>query len=314
MDFDLSPDQGDLMNGLERLLARHAEIPPAARKAWHVQDESLNAALDDAGFLAVAQMDGMGRLEAALVAERIGRLPATVEAAATLLVAPEIGFAVQRPLALIDGSPDGAYRNLAVARTALIDRAGAMHVLPVGVRDVVPVATIFAYPYGRFRALPDLSACRTLDAATSARVRHWWRVAIVAEAAGAMRAAIDFTVQHSKDRHLFGRPLGGFQSVQHRLAECHQIQRATYQLLLKAAWSGAPIDALLAASYAQGHVQKLMFDLHQFNGAMGLTNEALLHFWTYRLRALQAELGGADAAALEAADALWPSRSRVPEL
>jgi hypothetical protein len=50
----------------------------------------------------------------------------------------------------------------------------------------------------------------------------------------------------------------------------------------------------------------MMFDLHQFNGAMGMTNEYPLHFWTYRLRALQAELGGADAAALAAADLLWP--------
>lgn len=305
MDFDLSPDQLDLMDGLDRLLARHADIPAVARKAWHVHDESLSAALDDAGFLAVAGMDGMGRLEAALVAERIARMPATVEAASTLLVAPEIGFAVTRPLALIDGPLDGAYRNLAIARTALIDHDGAIHVLPVDPDDVEPVPTIFAYPYGRLRRPPDLSAARTLNAATSARVRQWWRVAIVAEAAGAMRAAIDFTVQHSKDRHLFGRPLGGFQSVQHRLAECHQIQRATWHLLLKAAWSGAAIDALLAASYAQGHIQKLMFDLHQFNGAMGLTNEVLLHFWTYRLRALQAELGGADAASLQAADLIW---------
>ena len=192
----------------------------------------------------------------------------------------------------------------------MVERDGAVFVLPVAAGEVEPVTTIFAYPYGRFRATPDLASARRLEAAVAEAVRRTWRLAITAEAVGAMHGALELTVGHVKERRLFGRTLGSFQALQHRLAECHQIQRAAYHLLLKAAWSGEACDALLAATYAQGHVQKLMFDLHQFNGAMGLTNEHLLHFWTYRLRALQAELGGADAAALEAADRLWPRPTR----
>ena len=40
---------------------------------------------------------------------------------------------------------------------------------------------------------------------------------------------------------------------------------------------------------------------------MGVTTEHLLHFWTYRLRALQAEAGGTYGAALDLADKLWGS-------
>ena len=93
--------------------------------------------------------------------------------------------------------------------------------------------------------------------------------------------------------------------MQHRLAQCHQIARGIRFLALRAAFSGSPLDADLAAAYAQEHVHKLVFDLHQFNGGMGVTNEHELHFWTYRLRALQAEVGGTDKAALAIADQLW---------
>jgi hypothetical protein len=93
--------------------------------------------------------------------------------------------------------------------------------------------------------------------------------------------------------------------VQHRLAQCHQIVRALRYNALHAAWTGEPVRADLAWTYAQTHIQKLVFDLHQFNGAIGLTTEYKLHYWTFRLRALQPEAGGGDAAALAVADKLW---------
>jgi hypothetical protein len=74
---------------------------------------------------------------------------------------------------------------------------------------------------------------------------------------------------------------------------------------MRAAWSGEADDADVAVCHAQLGVQQLMFDLHQFNGAMGVTNEHALHFWTYRIRALQAEAGGVYPSALAIADARW---------
>lgn len=92
------------------------------------------------------------------------------------------------------------------------------------------------------------------------------------------------TVEYVKQRHAFGQPIGGFQAVQHRLAQCHQIARAMRFNALQAAWSGDPVRADMAATYAQMHCQKLVFDLHQFNGGIGKTTEHTLHYWTFRLR------------------------------
>jgi hypothetical protein len=213
---------------------------------------------------------------------------------------------IEGPVALIAvGAAQKAIRNLSIARTAFVDLGDDVALVPVNAADVEKVDSILGYPYGRFRAPPKLDQARRLGSVAVAPLRHWWRASLAAEFAGAAQSAVAFTVDYVKERHVFGRPIGSFQAVQHRLAQCHQIARAIYYLALKAAWSEEPQDADIAACYSQQHVQKFMFDLHQFNGAMGVTNEHLLHFWLYRLRALQAEAGGVYGSALQIADRLW---------
>jgi alkylation response protein AidB-like acyl-CoA dehydrogenase len=78
-----------------------------------------------------------------------------------------------------------------------------------------------------------------------------------------------------------------------------------YWLALKAASSGDAGDAALAALHAQEAAKRVAYDYHQFLGAMGMTLEHPLHLWTYRLKALTAELGGRGEQALAAAAAIW---------
>ena len=46
------------------------------------------------------------------------------------------------------------------------------------------------------------------------------------------------------------------------------------------------------ALHAQESAARVVYDLHQFVGAMGMTLEFPLHLWTYRLKALLSELSG----------------------
>lgn len=306
MDYSLNEDQTALVEAVQAIVRDRIELPQSARLSYHHFDEQLQRSLSDSGFLDAGRE--MGPLEAALVVIEAARAPAVVEVSASALVMPQLlpKEHVEGPVALISGDALGkAQRNLPIARHAVIDMGSDVVLLPVSADDVVPVESILAYPYGRFKAQPRLSAGRKLGKQAVSTLRQWWRVALAAEMAGAAQAAVSFTVQYVKERHVFGRPLGTFQAVQHRLAQCHQIANAMYFLALKAAWSEEQKEADLAACYAQQHVQKLMFDLHQFNGAMGVTNEHLLHFFTYRLRALQAEAGGAYGSALAIADRCW---------
>lgn len=304
MDFALNEDQQALVDAVQSIRRPFDALPMAHKRdrSWFAAD--LQQTLTDGGYLDAARE--IGALEAALIVIDIAQSPCVVETGASALVVPHLPLAdVAGPVALMSGDLSRAQRFLPVARTALVDIGGDVLRLPIEPETVETVDTIFAYPYGRFRSPPSLRDAQRLGHGAVAPLRQWWRVSLAAEIAGAAEAAVAFTVDYVKQRHVFGKPVGIFQAVQHRLAQCHQIARGIRFMALRAAFSGNPLDADLAAAYAQEHVHKLTFDLHQFNGGMGVTNEHELHFWTYRLRALQAEVGGADRAALDIADHLW---------
>ncbi|MBP7337397.1 acyl-CoA dehydrogenase family protein [Niveispirillum sp.] len=305
MDYQLNEDQAALVAAVQAILRDHDSVPQSARLDFCHFNGDLQHLLSEGGFLDAGR--DLGPLEAALVVFEAARAPVLVEAGASALVVPQVlpGEGLAGPVALVTGDDLGkAHRNLPIARTALVDLGDDVAVVELAPGDVVPVESILAYPYGRFAVPPDLSRARRLAGAGPA-LRQWWRVALATEFAGAAEAATVFTVDYVKQRHVFGKPVGTFQAVQHRLAQCHQIAMGVRYLAFRAAWSGQARDADIAVCYAQAHAQKLIFDLHQFNGAMGVTNEHLLHFWTYRLRALQAEAGGAHGAALRIAGHLW---------
>jgi hypothetical protein len=308
VDLDITEDQAVLLSGVENLLERYAEIPIADRRGYHYYASELDRALETSGFFETAR--AVGPLEAVLVTEAVSRLAPTVEVATSMLVAPHISEGdLPRPLCMISGDPLKAQRYLSVAKAALYDTGQEILLIELGPDDAESVESIFAYPYGSFRDARILDRGRSLGSGAVESLRQWQRVALATEASGAMRSAVDFTNDYVKQRQMFGHALGAFQVVQHRIAQCYQIACALQYLCYRAGWSQNPLDAMLAAVYAQQHISKVWFDMHQFNGAMGVTNEHKLHFWTYRLRALQAEMGGANHGALAVSDQLWGEAS-----
>lgn len=316
MDFQLTEDQAALVAAVQAILQDHEELPRTALRSSHFFDEPLQRLLDDNGFLNAGRE--FGPLEAALIVEEVARVPAVAEVAASALVAPQLlrDEPLQGPIALLSArSVHAAHRFLPVARTAVVDMGEDVAIVPLESGDVVAVDSILAYPMGRFTHPPDLKAARLLRG-QGASLRQWWRVGLAAEFAGATQSAISYTINHVKQRHVFGHPVGAFQTVQHRLVQCQIIANGVRLLALRAAWSGDATHADLASCRAQQSVGKLLGDLHQFAGAMGVTYEFLLHFWTYRLRALQAEAGGLRESALGIAQHRWggntTSRAGVP--
>ena len=128
--------------------------------------------------------------------------------------------------------------------------------------------------------------------AIRANVRKWIRVALAAEISGLLHAAIAATVEHLSVRKQFGRPLGTFQALRHRLAECQVLAGGVRLLALRAAGTGLDGDAALAAFHAQESGTRIAYEVHQMHGGMGMTLEHPLHLWTYRLKALLSALGG----------------------
>ncbi|BCW91140.1 hypothetical protein sos41_43190 [Alphaproteobacteria bacterium SO-S41] len=309
MHLDFTEDQKALLASLEAIVEDHLAPPTEDRRGRYHYSQSLDAKLVSNGFLDAIRTPGMGAVEAAMVIEEVSRSPSVVEVSASALVAPHLlDEALPRPIVLASGDLSKAQRFLPVAKTVIYNAGDKVLVFAVDQANVETIDSIYAYPMGRFKTLPNLASARVIGGPDAvAKLHQWWRVALAAECAGAMKSAVDFVVDYTKQRKLFNTTIASFQAVQHRLAHAHRIARGLHFLVMKAAWSGDAFDANQAASFAQQHIQQLVFDLHQFNGGMGVTNENLLHFWTYRFRALQPEVGGANAAALETADLLWGS-------
>jgi hypothetical protein len=304
MQLALSEDQTQVLDFIDSLARPYAALP-MHDVSLALESADLDAALVENGFLDVMAVEELGAVTAALVVEKLARLPFAVEAAASALVRPLIDPELPRPLCLVEeGRTSGPVRFLRPGATVVV-------VGPSGVRSFTADAgllapaqadTLYAYPVAMLTSLPD---AMTSHEVAPGEVLRAWRVAIAAEAAGLLGAALASTVTYVSERKQFGRPLATFQGMRHRLAEDQVITNSVYWLALRAAGTGDAGDAAMALLHAQEAAKRVCYDYHQFLGGMGMTLEHPLHLWTYRLKLLTAELGGRGEQGLAAADALW---------
>jgi hypothetical protein len=284
MDFTLTPDQDALVSAIDKL-ASQFETKPTDFHGFALFGRDLERELDEGQYFDIALIPELGPLSAAMAVERLARLPYTAEIALSMLVRPQLS--VPRPLAVVENGRPG--RFVATAKTILVldgENIGVMHPQADALE---PVESLFAYPMGRLKQAVTMTP---LAGGEAQNIRKWLRIALAAEASGLMHAAIASTVEHLSLRKQFGRPLGTFQALRHRMAECIVLAGGVRWLALKAASSADAGDAALAALHAQESATRVIYDVHQMFAAMGMTLEHPLHLWTYRLKALLSELGG----------------------
>lgn len=304
MHLALNEDQTQILDFVDSLTKPYASVP-LHDTSFALTSEALDAELVEGGFLDVMAMEELGAATAALVVERLARLPFAVEAAASSLVRPLLDPELPRPLCLVEEDQ--------LRKPVRFLRPGATVVVvgPAGVRSFTATEAqvrsagdevLYAYPLAYLAEVP--AEARVHEVAPEEILRAW-RVALAAEAAGLLAAALQSAVTYVTERQQFGRPIATFQAVRHRLAEDQVATNGVYWLALRAAGSGDAGDAALAALHAQEAAKRAAYDYHQFLGAMGMTLEHPLHLWTYRLKLLSAELGGRGENALAAAEAIW---------
>ena len=296
MDFEYTEDQQAILDAVGALLEQHAG--PARAIELHAKDgydAELDAALRDAGFTDAARSEDAGPLEAALVTDAVARAAGVVAVGASALVAPAVReAAIDGPIAITLAEAGGPVRYAAHARSLLVldpqeDEARLVGLAP---GESTPVRSSFGYPVG---ACPVSLTSRgeSLGPGSASRLARWWRLALAVEAAGTMAAALDVTVAYLRERRQFGRAIGSFQAVQHRLADCAIEIEASRWLALEAAYQGAPAEpTATAAVYALGAAGRVFSETHQLTGAIGFTREHDLHVYSMRLQALRLELGG----------------------
>jgi alkylation response protein AidB-like acyl-CoA dehydrogenase len=108
-------------------------------------------------------------------------------------------------------------------------------------------------------------------------------VALTAEQVGAAQRALDLTVAYTKVRVQFGRTIGSFQALQHRMADLHvlvQSARSLSYAAASAAAEGAPdlgLRAAAAKAYCSEALARVAGQMIQLHGAIGITWEHDAH-------------------------------------
>ena len=299
MDLALNSDQIGLLDAVSKLVGPFRMPPPNSQETLLLH-EGLGSQLQEAGFRDVARFDGMGPLDAVLLAEVVHALPYTTEFINSALLCPALDITTSSPLALLQAPAMAPARFVMPGVHALVADGEDAWLLPLDETLAERQDTPFAYPLGKLRGAYKDHGERLPGAA--ALMRQWWGVALATEIGTTAKAAVDLTIEYVKDRRQFGKPIGSYQAIQHRLSECVVAVRAVQILARRAASLGTQEAALAALVHAKEICPRIIYDTHQFQGAIGLTYEYPLHFFTYRLRVLHGELSSlADSADLLAA-------------
>ncbi len=133
----------------------------------------------------------------------------------------------------------------------------------------------------------------TLDAADALEAaRRVETLAVTALQVGVAQRGLDMTVAYAKEREQFGRPIGSFQALKHRMADMHvkvQMSRSGAWAAVQAHVHGSPNAdrlAAAAASYCSEAALHVASETVQLHGGIAITWEHDAHLVLKRAQAL----------------------------
>jgi len=149
--------------------------------------------------------------------------------------------------------------------------------------------------------VPKANILGQLDQGWSAVQKIIERAAVgkCCEMVGNIQRVLEMTVDYAKERKQFDRPIGSFQIIQHYCADMATdidgARFSTYQ----AAWmlsEGLPCtkEVAIAKAWIGEASQRVVALAHQIHGAIGVTIEHDLHFYTRRAKAAEIAFGDAN--------------------
>jgi alkylation response protein AidB-like acyl-CoA dehydrogenase len=147
------------------------------------------------------------------------------------------------------------------------------------------------------RRLFEVTAGEAVWQADVARAYEFGVLSTAAQLVGAGQALLDAAVEYAKQRAQFGRVIGSYQAIKHKLADVHIALELARPLVYGAALSLAdrsPDTARdVSAAKAAGSDAALLAarSALQTHGAIGFTAEHDLSLWLLRVQALRSAWG-----------------------
>jgi alkylation response protein AidB-like acyl-CoA dehydrogenase len=306
-DVSLAPEQQELQAAFDSLFEK--ECPPERVRASEPLgfDRELWSNLVATGVLTMSLPeavggDGGGLVEAALVAEQLGRRVAPVPLIEAVVASRVLGDA--------DADAD-------VSRIATV----ALHPVPVGARQLVPAGAIADVVVGlegdelvafaaddapvvvgnlasaplSWRTLSGAGTRTVLARGDEARTRfdvavREWKVLMAAAQTGLAQGALDLAVAYANEREAFGVPIGAFQAVAHALADVAVGIAGSRHLAWRAAWycdhepELAAEPALVASLHTRDVANRAASVGIHVQGGFGFTLESDLQLYFRRAK------------------------------
>jgi alkylation response protein AidB-like acyl-CoA dehydrogenase len=320
MDFDFAPEQYALRDASRELFEKVASAS-RLREIW-----SANGERDDRAWSAMAEMGLLGLLvpethggaggeqtDVALVLEEAGRaaLPDPfVEALVASSLLANAGTEAQQERWLPKIASGEAFVTTSIGSPYVLDADRADLILADirGVPHALPKTSF------RFKRVASADQARRLfeieaDGSKQTRMAGDGEAIVDALDLGAFATAsvlngvsmrlLEMTVEYVSTREQFGKPVGSFQAVKHKLASAHVELTAARAAAWYASYALAQSfdDATVAAGIAKissvraGSLANT--EALQCHAGIGFTWEHDLHLWLKRGNALEASFGPA---------------------
>jgi alkylation response protein AidB-like acyl-CoA dehydrogenase len=276
------------------LVAKHAgpAAVRAAMKSDRGYDESLWQLLcEQVGAAALVIPEELGGAggelgDAATVLQELGR---------NLVPSPLLGTTLAELALLAAPEPDSkTLEGLAEGRLIAALVLDADYVVNGDIADVVVAAgdgelsrwtTFGAQPVATMdptRRLARVTPEETQAVAPDPGLADSAAVLLAAEQIGAAERCLELTVEYTKNRVQFGRPIGSFQALKHRMADLYVAVAAAKAVVADACDDPTPTNAATARLAATEALQAVAAEGIQLHGGIAITWEHDMHLYFKR--------------------------------
>ena len=285
MRFQPTADQVLFARTVRELLEK--ECPPEAARGGF-SAERWNK-LREMGVVEMLS-SGMSEIDLVGILEEAGRVALPEPLIEAAMIA---GGEIEGVVTATVGSRYAAHAD--VADVIVIERDGSLYSVPRESVTLQPVETIDA-PRPVFLMTGGLESGTKLEA-DGDLAKQRATLGAASELLGLAARSIEMAADYAKERHQFGKPIGSFQAVKHKLADALLHLEFARPVVYRASWSLAQDEATkqrdvsmakaMAGEAADGAARAALQTL----GAIGYTQEHDLHIWMKRIWALNATWG-----------------------
>jgi alkylation response protein AidB-like acyl-CoA dehydrogenase len=309
MNFDLNDEQQEIKRTAHEFLA--SRFTPAKVRALaeaRTYDDGLWKEISDLGWpgIAIAEEDGgqgLGMVELTVLLEEIGIACAPTPLLGSVgaaLVISAAGSDEQRSEwlpKLASGEATGSFGGFSEGQSTLFCDLPTADVVVTFDGEGALLAPVSEVDFELFEAIDATRSYGLVSEAAGERLpgdtdagRDRIAIAIAAELTGIAQRTLEMATDYARERQQFGRAIGAYQAVSHRIAGMLLATEESRSLTYYASWTAdaepesLPMAAAMAGARASEAGWEVPASALQVLGGIGFTWEHDLQFWLKRGR------------------------------